>query len=93
MLKTRPLERIVKGVANHRRIGILEKLNGHPGMTVGELSEAFGIDIRTCSVHLKKMTDAGVIIKRSAGREVQHELTPLGGKLLTFLKSINPHKR
>jgi len=93
MLKTRGLENIIKGVANHRRIGMLERVAAAPGVNVGELCDAFDVDVRTASVHLRRMTDAGLMIKRSVGRQVEHELTPLGEKMLAFLRSINPRKR
>ena len=50
--RSRRLERVVKGFANHRRIEILELLGKRPEMSVGEISIALEIELKTASEHL-----------------------------------------
>ena len=86
--RSRRLERVVKGVANHRRIEILELLGKKPEMSVGEISLATEIELKTASEHLRRLTIAGLILKRNEGREVRHALTPQARHVLTFLRML-----
>ena len=86
--RSRRLERVVKGFANHRRIEILELLGKKPEMSVGEISLATEIELKTTSEHLRRLTIAGLILKRNEGREVRHALTPRARHVLTFLRML-----
>jgi len=82
--RSRRLERVVKGFANHRRIEILELLGKKPEMSVGEISLAKKIELKTTSEHLRRLRIAGLILKRYEGREVRHVLTPRARQVLKF---------
>ena len=82
------LERIVKGFANHRRIEILEVLKSKPELSLVDLSEILNINFRTASDHIRKLTVAGLVIKRSDGLNVRHKITEKGLSVLKFLKTI-----
>jgi len=86
--RSRRLERVVKGFANHRRIEILELLGKRPEMSVGEISIALEIELKTASEHLRRLTIAGLILKRNEGREVRHTLTPRAHHILIFLRML-----
>lgn len=86
--RSRRLERVVKGFANHRRIEILELLGKKPEMSVGEISLATEIELKTASEHLRRLTIAGLILKRNEGREVRHALTPQARQILKFLRML-----
>jgi len=87
-VRSRKLERVVKGFANHRRIEILELLGKKPEMSVGEISLATEIELKTASEHLRRLTIAGLILKRYEGREVRHVLTPRARHILAFLRML-----
>jgi DNA-binding transcriptional ArsR family regulator len=57
-------------------------------MSVGEISLATEIELKTTSEHLRRLTIAGLILKRNEGREVRHALTPLARHVLTFLRML-----
>jgi len=82
------LERVVKGFANHRRIEIIELLKQKPELSVGEISIALEIELKTASEHLRRLTIAGLVLKRHEGREVRHALTSRARKTLTFLRML-----
>ncbi len=82
------LERIVKGVANHRRIEILELLKETPELSLADISEALKINFRTASDHIKKMATAGFVLKRSDGSSVRHKITTRGAAILKFLRTL-----
>lgn len=84
----RQLERIVKGFANHRRIEILELLKNQPEMSVLEITERLGINFKTASDHIRKLTIAGLVIKRSDGTSIRHRVTERGLNILKFLRTI-----
>ncbi|MCX6972587.1 MAG: winged helix-turn-helix domain-containing protein [Verrucomicrobia bacterium] len=86
--RSRRLERLVKGFANHRRIEILELLGKKSEMSVGEISLATEIELKTASEHLRRLAIAGIILKRHEGREVRHALTPRARNILTFLRML-----
>jgi len=86
--RSRRLERLVNGFANHRRIEMLELLGKKPEMSVGEISLALEIELKTSSEHLRRLTIAGLILKRHEGREVRHALTPRAQNILTFLRLL-----
>lgn len=86
--RSRRLERVVKGFANHRRIEILELLGRKPEMSVGEISIALEIELKTASEHLRRLAIAGLILKRQEGREVRHAVTARAKHILTFLRTL-----
>ena len=84
----RDLERVFKGVANHRRVEILDTLERHPELTVSDLSERLSVDFRTASEHLRKLAIAGLVIKRHEGAAVCHALSARGKYILKFCRTL-----
>ena len=84
----RNAERVMKGVANHRRAEILVMLKNFPEKSVSEIAEVLKIDYRTASEHIHKLTRAGLVMKRSDGTSVRQALTKLGEHMLDFLSTI-----
>jgi len=84
----RRLERIIKGVANHRRIQILELLEKTPELSLQEISETLNINFKTASEHLRRLAIAGLVRKRSQGASVRHKLTKRGKDILKFLRTL-----
>jgi len=82
------LERIVKGVANHRRIEILELLKKRPELSVADVSEVLNVNFKTISEHIRRLAIAGFVLKRSDGNNVRHKLTNRGLTILKFLRII-----
>jgi DNA-binding transcriptional ArsR family regulator len=87
--RTKRLEKLVKGFANHRRIEILELLVMHPELCVGEISHKLQIEIRTASEHLRRLSIAGLVLKRYEGREVRLSVTERAREILRFLDTLS----
>ena len=81
-------ERIMKGVANHRRIQILQLLAQQPGLTLYEVRDDIGIANQTACEHLHRLCRAGLVQKRALGRNVIHTLSQLGRQILALLTNI-----
>ena len=88
MQKARVLERWMRAVGNHRRIEILNLLNENPELSVSEISEKLRINMKTASDHIRRLTIAGLIMKRSQGKNIRHKLTIRGNNILTFLRTL-----
>lgn len=84
----RTIERIVKGFGNHRRIQILDLLREEPELSVLDISERLRMGYENTSDHMRKLTIAGLIMKRNDGAAVRHKLTPRGEHVLMFCKTL-----
>ena len=84
----RQLEKIVKGFANHRRIQILELLKKEPELSVSEIAGKLKINFKTASEHIRRLTIAGLVLKRSDGISIRHKLTERGERVLKFLRIL-----
>ena len=82
------LERIVKGVANHRRIEILEILVKKSEMSVAEVADKLKLNFKTASEHIRRLTISGLLMKRSDGHNIRHKLTKRGELILKFLRIL-----
>ena len=83
------IERHLKGVANHRRIGILFLIAKQGGISVDIISMRTRCNIKTISAHLIRLENAGLIRKINAGRMVCHELSPYGRTIYNFLETFS----
>ena len=84
----RELEIILKGVASHRRVQIVDLLDRQTELSVFDIAEYVSIDFRTVSEHLRKLTMAGIVMKRSEGASVRHALTKRGKDVLKFCRTL-----
>lgn len=84
----RQLERHFKGVANHRRISILELIAERDGITVEKIAENLSCNFKTISEHTRRLVQAGLINKKYMGRQVEHSLSPYGEIFLRFIKGF-----
>lgn len=85
----RGLERIVKGFANHRRLQMLVLLRRQPELSVVEIAEIIGTDLKNASEHLRRLAIAGLVLKRSSGKYIRHRLTPRAAHILKFLRALS----
>lgn len=88
MKTSKQLERYFKGVANHRRIDILDLVQKRDGITVERIAELLNGNMKTVSEHTRRLTQAGLLRKKYRGREVQHSLSPFGRKFISFIRTF-----
>ncbi len=89
MLKKRAVEQIVKSFANHRRIEILNLLDKNPELSVSEIAEELKINIKLASIYLRRLTIAGLIMKKSQGKKIIHKLTKRGDLVVIFIRTLD----
>jgi len=78
----------MRAAGNHRRIEILDLLDQNPELSVSEIAEKLKINFKTASEHIRRLTIAGFIMKRSQGKNIRHKLTIRGKNILTFLRTL-----
>lgn len=88
MLRKRQLEQIVRGFSNHRRIQMLDLINSTPELSVDEIAKKLSINYKTASAHLRRLIMAGLIMKRSNGKDIRHKISDRGIFVLTFLRTL-----
>ena len=81
-------EKIVKGFANHRRIQILSLLEVEPDLSLVDIADKLSVNFKTAGEHTRKLTIAGLIMKRYRGAAVEHAVTELGNHVLKFLRTL-----
>ena len=87
-METRKLEKITKGVANHRRIEILELLHRKQNLSVMDISRELKVNFKTISEHIRRLSHAGLVLKKNMGAAVEHTISPLGRHVLKFLRTL-----
>ncbi len=80
------MERHLKGMANHYRIEILLLLAARNTMTLGEIVETVGGNVKTLGEHTRRLCVAGLLNKKYNGKFVEHSLSPYGKTFVDFLK-------
>ena len=83
------LERHFKGVSNHRRIQILLLIAKRPEISLINIADTINGNMKTISEHVRRLTLAGLVEKRYAGREVLHVLTPYGRTFYSFIETFS----
>lgn len=90
-MENKKLEKIIKGVANWRRIAIMVVVAKQPGLPLIEIANVLKINLKTASDHVSRLSLAGILAKRHEGNLVRHTLTPIGKGILKFLKILDKH--
>ena len=82
------LERHFKGAANHYRIDIILLIAKKPGITLENIVDDLGGNIKTLSEHTRRLAQSGLLNKKYQGRNVVHTLSPYGEKFYNFIKTF-----
>jgi predicted transcriptional regulator len=81
-------ERFVRAFSSHWRLQILDVLDDRLELDLTTVARACGLNIKTASAHLRRLSVAGLVLKKPMGTHVIHSITPRGKAVLKFLKSI-----
>ncbi len=84
----RKIEIVTKGLANHRRLEILDLLGENPELSVKEISTLIKTDFNNASAHVNRLMISGLIMKRHDGNFVRHKLTFRGLNILKFFRML-----
>ena len=84
----RHLERVVRGIANHNRMEILNLLDEQDELDLLAIAQGCGLNYKTAAEHVRRLSVAGLISKKPKGTHVLHAATPRGKKVLGFLRTL-----
>ncbi|HEY4480216.1 MAG TPA: metalloregulator ArsR/SmtB family transcription factor [Candidatus Paceibacterota bacterium] len=82
------LEKILKALANKRRILILRVLKGRKKASVNDLAKTIKLSFRSTSKHLSILYAAGILDKEQSGLTVFYSIDPKPEKVILHLLSI-----
>lgn len=81
--------RLLKLLANERRLLVLCELAGAGEMTVGDLAVAVGLSQSALSQHLSLMRESGLVGFRRDGQTLHYRIVdPVASEILSTLKTI-----
>lgn len=84
----RPAARLLKALANERRLSILCHL-GRGEMSVGQLADAVGLSLSALSQHLAKLREDGVVTARRRSQTVFYALaSPEAAAVIDVLMNL-----
>lgn len=73
-MKEKDFEKILKALANKRRLAVIKYLKKHKEATVGELAEAINLSFRSTSKHLGVLSVADIVEKEQRSLEVYYKI-------------------
>ena len=86
------MERHLKGMANHYRIGILLYIAKNNDVTLENIVEELKANEKTIGEHTRRLYTAGLVNKKYRGKFVEHNLSPYGKIFVHFLESFRNNK-
>jgi DNA-binding transcriptional ArsR family regulator len=88
-MKEKELERILKALANGRRIAILKFIKKSNRASVGEIADAIKLSFKATSKHLTILSNVNILDKEQVGLTMFYFLSkdnnPIVSKLLSIL--------
>ena len=87
MVSERELERLLKAVANKKRIAIIRHLKTGTA-TVGEIAKAIKLSIKATSHHLQLLSGAGYVVSEQEGLYVRYIVNPQTEQATRILKTV-----
>lgn len=88
-MKERELERILKALANKRRLAIISFLRKRKEANVGEVAETIHLSIKSTSRHLAVLSGVDILDREQRSSEVFYRLSDLiPGVFSALVKSL-----
>ena len=76
MTKERELERVLKALANRRRLAILKYIKTSREASVGEIAEVIRLSLKATSKHLAILAAAGILERDQRSNSAFYRVTP-----------------
>ncbi len=88
MVSERELEKLLKALANKKRIAIIRHLKTGTA-TVGEIAKAIRLSIKATSRHLQLLSGAGYLMSEQQALYVHYTLNPQSADAARILKTVS----
>ncbi len=69
------LEKVLKALANYRRLAIVKHLKENPGSSVGEIAKAIRLSFKATSKHLGKLSAANILDRDQKGLSMFYRIS------------------
>ncbi len=89
----RKLERVLKGLANRRRLAIVKLLMGERDLAVGDIAAAIRLSEKSTSKHLRILTHVGALEHDQKSRYMFYRIANGPDSTLAKLFAIIAHSR
>jgi ArsR family transcriptional regulator len=86
-MDARALAQALKALGDTKRLKMVQEIAAAGELCCGEVAERFDLSQPTISHHLRKLTDAGVLIVREAG---QHRFISINQSIIRELSLLLP---
>ena len=80
--------KILKALANNKRMEILNILSQEKGLNVAEIAETIKLHFKSASKHLQKLVEAGLIERLQNGFRAEHNLKDNVNELLRVINKL-----
>jgi DNA-binding transcriptional ArsR family regulator len=80
--------KILKALANGKRMEILNLLSKEKNLNVAEIAEEIKLHFKSTSKHLQRLAEAGLIIRSQNGFRVEYNLKEKVEKLLDVITKL-----
>ncbi len=74
-MKEKELERVLKALANKRRLAIINLLSNNKGMSVGDIASDIKLSFRATSKHLAILTAADILEKEQRSTRIFYSIS------------------
>lgn len=82
------LERILKSLANRRRLAILKYLKAKKEANVGDIADEINLSLKSTSRHLSVLAAADILEKEQRGLQVFYRLSSSPKSIVKYLLTI-----
>jgi len=80
--------KILKALANEKRLEILNLLSRNPGLSLAEISQEIDLHFKSTSKHLQRLTEARLLQRKKSGLFVRFGPTRKINELLKKVRSL-----
>jgi DNA-binding transcriptional ArsR family regulator len=87
MSEVKKLEKILKTLANNRRLAIIYYLKKRKNAKVGDIANAINLSFTSTSKHLMRLFNADILEKEQKNLEMWYKLAPDQNKIVDFIIS------
>ncbi|OGY59834.1 MAG: hypothetical protein A3B23_00280 [Candidatus Colwellbacteria bacterium RIFCSPLOWO2_01_FULL_48_10] len=82
------IEKVLKALANKRRLGILALLKRKDGLSVGDIAREIKLSLKSTSRHLAVLASVAILDKEQVSLNVFYKLPPNPHKLVRYVLTI-----
>jgi len=81
------LERVLKALANRRRLAIIKYLRRNKEATVGEIAEAINLSFKATSKHLGLLASADIVEKEQRSLQMWYRLSASAHSIAKYISN------